>query len=65
MRTVYLGLGTNLADRDGWLNRGLALLEEQLVSDLTVAEIYKILKEYRPLRLTILKNQMNKKVKQK
>ena len=32
MRTVYLGLGTNLNDRDGWLDRGLALLEEQLVS---------------------------------
>ena len=32
MRTVYLGLGTNLTDRDGWLDRGLALLEEQLVS---------------------------------
>jgi len=32
MRTVYLGLGTNLDDRDGWLDRGLALLEEQLVS---------------------------------
>jgi 2-amino-4-hydroxy-6-hydroxymethyldihydropteridine diphosphokinase len=32
MRTVYLGLGTNLDDRDGWLDLGLALLEEQLVS---------------------------------
>ena len=32
MRTVYLGLGTNLDDRDGWLDRGLALLEGQLVS---------------------------------
>ena len=32
MRTVYLGLGTNLNDRDGWLDRGLALLEGQLVS---------------------------------
>lgn len=32
MRTVYLGLGTNLENRDGWLDRGLALLEEQLVS---------------------------------
>ena len=32
MRTVYLGLGTNLDNRDGWLDRGLALLEEQLVS---------------------------------
>lgn len=32
MRTVYLGMGTNLNDRDGWLDRGLALLEERLVS---------------------------------
>jgi 2-amino-4-hydroxy-6-hydroxymethyldihydropteridine diphosphokinase len=32
MRTVYLGMGTNLDDRDGWLDRGLALLEERLVS---------------------------------
>ena len=32
MRTVYLGLGTNLDDRDGWLDQGLALLEEHLVS---------------------------------
>ncbi|MGB1384211.1 MAG: 2-amino-4-hydroxy-6-hydroxymethyldihydropteridine diphosphokinase [Flavobacteriales bacterium] len=36
MRTVYLGLGTNLNDRDGWLDRGLALLEEQLVSQRAV-----------------------------
>lgn len=32
MRTVYLGMGTNLDDRDGWIDRGLALLEERLVS---------------------------------
>ena len=32
LRTVYIGLGTNLADRDGWLDRGLQSLEETLVS---------------------------------
>ena len=31
MRTVYLGLGTNLDNRDEWLDRGLRLLEEALV----------------------------------
>ena len=31
MRTVYLGLGTNLDNRDEWLDRGLQLLEEALV----------------------------------
>ena len=32
MRTVYLGLGTNLDNRDEWLDRGLRLLEEALWS---------------------------------
>lgn len=32
LRTVYIGLGTNLADRDDWLDRGLQSLEETLVS---------------------------------
>ena len=32
MRTIYLGLGTNLEHRDEWLDRGLTLLEEQLVN---------------------------------
>lgn len=32
LRTVYIGLGTNLADRDVWLDRGLQSLEETLVS---------------------------------
>ena len=31
MRTVYLGLGTNLDDRNKWLDRGLRMLEEALV----------------------------------
>ncbi len=31
MRTVYLGLGTNLDDRNMWLDRGLRMLEETLV----------------------------------
>lgn len=31
MRTVFLGLGTNLEDRDLWLDRGLRMLEEALV----------------------------------
>lgn len=31
MRTVYLGLGTNLDDRDAWLDQGLRLLEHALV----------------------------------
>ena len=31
MRTVFLGLGTNLNDRDLWLDRGLRMLEEALV----------------------------------
>ena len=31
MRTVYLGLGTNLDDRDAWLDQGLHLLEHALV----------------------------------
>ena len=31
MRTVYLGLGTNLDDRDAWLDQGLRLLEDALV----------------------------------
>ena len=32
MRSVYLGLGTNMNDRDSWLDRGLALLEDELAS---------------------------------
>ena len=32
MRTVFLGLGTNLDHRDEWLERGLHLLEDALVS---------------------------------
>ena len=32
VRTVYLGLGTNLSDRHAWLDRGLATLEEALVA---------------------------------
>ena len=32
VRTVYLGLGTNLSDRHAWLDRGLAALEEALVA---------------------------------
>ena len=32
MRRVYLGLGTNMNHRDSWLDRGLALLEDKLVS---------------------------------
>jgi len=31
MRIVYLGLGTNLDDRDAWLDQGLRLLEHALV----------------------------------
>ena len=31
MRTVYLGLGTKLDDRDAWLDQGLRLLEDALV----------------------------------
>ena len=31
MRTVYLGLGTNLDDRNAWLDQGLRLLEQALV----------------------------------
>ena len=31
MRTVYLGLGTNLDDRNKWLDQGLRMLEEALV----------------------------------
>lgn len=37
MRTVYLGLGTNLDDRDAWLDRGLRLLEDGLVQRRAVA----------------------------
>ena len=32
VRTVYLGLGTNLSDRHAWLDQGLAALEEALVA---------------------------------
>ena len=32
LRTVYIGLGTNLAERDDWLDRGLQSLEEMLAS---------------------------------
>jgi len=32
LRIVYIGIGTNLADRDDWLDRGLQSLEETLVS---------------------------------
>ena len=32
VRTVYLGLGTNLSDRHAWLDQGLAALEEALVT---------------------------------
>ena len=31
MRTVYLGFGTNLDDRNAWLDQGLRLLEHALV----------------------------------
>ena len=37
MRTVYLGLGTNLDDRDAWLDQGLRLLEDGLVQRRAVA----------------------------
>ena len=32
VRTVYLGLGTNLSDRHAWLDQGLAALEASLVA---------------------------------
>ncbi|MDA0728051.1 MAG: 2-amino-4-hydroxy-6-hydroxymethyldihydropteridine diphosphokinase [Bacteroidetes bacterium] len=36
MRTVYLGLGTNLEDRDRWLDEGLKLLEGRLVEQRSI-----------------------------
>ena len=39
MRTVFLGLGTNLNDRDLWLDRGLCMLEEALVERRSVQSI--------------------------
>ena len=32
MRTVFLGFGTNLDDRNMWLDRGLDMLERRLQS---------------------------------
>lgn len=32
VRTVYLGLGTNLSNRHAWLDQGLAALEEAMVA---------------------------------
>jgi len=36
VRTVYLGLGTNLSDRHAWLDQGLAALEEALVAQKSI-----------------------------
>lgn len=45
MRAVYLGFGTNLDNREEWLDKGLALLEEGLterraVQSMTFSRIY-------------------------